>query len=126
SREMMLHTSEVEGTCLDLAPAGLTHVRRGVEKPTATTINGAPAPGLLRGTPGYMSPEQLSGEVPTTPSDIFSFGCVLYEMLTGRRAFAGETVADTLVATASGELPSFSQSGRQIPADLKRYTLRCL
>jgi len=124
--ENIFLTSDGQVKILDFGLARLKLLPSADEKTTATTINGAPAPGLLRGTPGYMSPEQLSGEVPTTPSDIFSFGCVLYEMLTGKRAFAGETVADTLVATASGELPSFSQSGRQIPADLKRVTLRCL
>ena len=124
--ENIFLTSDGQVKILDFGLARLKLLRSADEKATAAPINGTPTPGLLRGTPGYISPEQLNGEVPTSSSDIFSFGCVLYEMLTGKRPFAGETVADTLVATITDEPPSFSQSGRQIPADLKRVALRCL
>jgi serine/threonine protein kinase len=55
-------------------------------------------PGVVMGTIGYMSPEQLRGRAADHRSDIFSFGAILYEMLSGRRAFRGESTADTMSA----------------------------
>src|SRR4030095_11656474 len=55
-------------------------------------------PGVVMGTIGYMSPEQLRGRTADHRSDIFSFGAILYEMLSGRRAFRGESTADTMSA----------------------------
>src|SRR5262249_38856541 len=63
--------------------------------PTAAYLTEA---GRVMGTVGYMSPEQASGEVSDSRGDIFSLGCVLYEMATGRRAFPGDTVAEVLAA----------------------------
>ena len=57
----------------------------------------------LAGTPGYMSPEQTEGKPVDARSDIFAFGCVLYEMLSGRRAFPGETITAALTAAATTE-----------------------
>src|SRR5262249_20711701 len=59
-------------------------------------------------------------------SDIFSFGCLLYEMLTGRRPFEGETGADTMAAILNNPPPELSQSGEHRPAELDRIILRCL
>jgi len=57
----------------------------------------------LAGTPGYMAPEQMEGKPADTRSDIFAFGCILYELLSGRRAFAGETIIAALTAAATTE-----------------------
>lgn len=83
-------------------------------------------PGVVRGTIGYMSPEQLRGSATDGRSDIFSLGCVLYEMLTGRRAFAKATVADTMTAILTEEPPDFLDSGRPIPPEVERVTAHCI
>ena len=71
------------------------------------------AAGTVLGTAGYMSPEQVRGEPADVPSDIFSFGCVLYEMLARRRAFARETAVQTMTAILEAEPPELGGSGRQ-------------
>src|SRR5207248_5034388 len=83
-------------------------------------------PGTLLGTVGYMSPEQVRGQRTTVHSDIFSLGCVLYEMVTGRRPFAGATTADTMAAILHDPPPPLSQSGGSRPASLDWVILRCL
>jgi serine/threonine protein kinase/tetratricopeptide (TPR) repeat protein len=83
-------------------------------------------PGLLMGTVAYMSPEQVRGRPVDTRSDIFGFGCVLYEMVMGQRPFQGPTTADTMTAILHESVPALSQSGRDRPAELDRLILRCL
>jgi hypothetical protein len=85
-------------------------------------------PGTVLGTVGYMAPEQLRGQTADHRSDIFSFGAVLYEMLTGRRAFLGETAIETMNAILKEDPPeiSSSSSGRQIPPGLERIVAHCL
>ena len=70
--------------------------------PTITTPAMTQA-GMILGTAAYMSPEQAKGRVADKRSDVWAFGCVLYEMLTGRRAFEGDDVSDTLAAMLRGE-----------------------
>jgi serine/threonine-protein kinase len=60
-------------------------------------------PGVILGTAAYMSPEQAKGKTVDRRADIWAFGCILYECLTGRRAFEGETVTETLAAILGGE-----------------------
>src|SRR6516162_3195996 len=67
------------------------------------TLISASVPGVLLGTAAYMSPEQAKGRTVERTSDVWAFGCVLYEMLTGRAAFAGETVAEILAAVLTME-----------------------
>jgi serine/threonine protein kinase len=83
-------------------------------------------PGLLVGTCGYMAPEQARGRAADARSDIFSAGTVLYEMLSGRRAFAGPTPADTLAALLTQDPPDISAISRPIPRALERVVRRCL
>jgi serine/threonine protein kinase len=66
---------------------------------------------MVMGTAGYMSPEQVRGQAVDARSDLFSFGCVLYEMVTGRRAFQRETGAETMTAILHDEPPDVTQSG---------------
>ena len=82
--------------------------------------------GTILGTAGYMAPEQVEGKASDTRSDVFSFGAVLYEMITGRRAFDGATKMSTLAAilTKAPEPPSRVVPG--LARDLERMILRCL
>jgi serine/threonine protein kinase/Tfp pilus assembly protein PilF len=82
--------------------------------------------GTIMGTLAYMSPEQTRG-VPVGPqSDIFSLGCVLYEMLAGRAAFARATSAETIAAILREEPRELTGSNRQIPPDMERIVIHCL
>jgi Tol biopolymer transport system component len=83
-------------------------------------------PGVVLGTAGYMSPEQVRGQAVDHRSDIFSLGAVLYEMLTGSRAFQGATAADTMSAILKEEPPELSSTVRNLPAALGRVVHRCL
>ena len=76
----------------------------------------------LAGTPGYMAPEQLEGEPADTRSDIFAFGCILYELLSGRRAFPGETITAALTAVATTEPKPLDS----VPERLDELVRRCL
>jgi hypothetical protein len=78
------------------------------------------------GTVGYMSPEQVRGDTTDARSDIFSFGTVLYEMLTGKRAFKRDASAETMTAILREEPPELSDTGWQCPPGLQRILGRCL
>ncbi len=83
--------------------------------------------GVVLGTIGYMSPEQVRGLTVDSRSDIFSFGCVLYEMLAGRRAFGGATSADTMSAILNQQPPDITPTpDRMTPPALARIVERCL
>ena len=81
--------------------------------------------GVILGTAAYMSPEQAKGRVADKRSDVWSFGCVLYEMLTGRRAFEGEDVSDTLAAILRGE-PDWSALPSDLPPSVATLIKRCV
>ena len=81
--------------------------------------------GIVVGTPAYMSPEQARGKPVDRRADIWAFGCVLYEMLTGRVAFAAETVTDTLAAVLDRE-PDWSLLPDKTPPAIQRLLRRCL
>jgi serine/threonine protein kinase len=83
-------------------------------------------PGVVLGTVGYMAPEQVRGLVADHRSDIFAFGVVLYEMLSGRRAFRGDTTAETMTAILKEEPADLSAGQRHIPPGLARIVDRCL
>ncbi len=91
-----------------------------------TTLSRQTTPGAIVGTVGYMSPEQVRGQPVDHRSDIFAFGRVFYEMLSGRRAFAGESQADTLSAILKEEPPAVSEQGRGIAPVVDRIVRRCL
>jgi len=82
--------------------------------------------GVVLGTVGYMSPEQVRGETVDARTDLFSFGAVLYEMLTGARAFAKNSATETLAAILRDDPPEPEAGGRPVPAGLERIIHHCL
>ena len=86
------------------------------------------APGVIMGTVGYMSPEQAQGKTEEIDhrSDIFSFGCILYEAVTGHKAFEGKDVIDSLNKIIREPAPQLSSVNPSAPADLQRIVRRCL
>ncbi len=128
----------------DLKPANIKIARNGLVKVLdfglAKVWDGAPQPDLsasprltatdlgertVLGTPAYMSPEQARGQSLDKRTDIWSFGCVLYEMLTGRAAFAGDTISDTLAAILEHE-PDQAILPSDTPVPIRRLLRRCL
>ncbi len=85
----------------------------------------ATAAGVILGTAAYMSPEQARGKTVDKRTDVWAFGCVLYEMLTGKRAFEGETVSDTLAALLTKE-PDWSALPAETPEKVKEILRKCL
>ncbi|MDQ2871150.1 MAG: serine/threonine protein kinase, partial [Acidobacteriota bacterium] len=83
-------------------------------------------PGMVLGTLGYMSPEQVRGRPADPRSDIFSFGAILYEMLSGRRAFHGDSAADTMSAILREDPPDLSVTNQNVSPGLERVVRHCL
>jgi len=105
---------------------GLSHQKPAAapdgETATLTQAEG----GKLMGTIGYMSPEQVRGGTADAASDIFALGCVLYEMVAGRRAFSGNSASDIMAAILKEDPPRIDESGKQAPGELERLIDRCL
>jgi serine/threonine protein kinase len=91
----------------------------------ATATRGDTREGVILGTVAYMSPEQARGKPVDERTDVWAFGCVLYEMLTGRRAFAGETTSDTIAAILGRE-PDWRALPATTPPGVRRLLHRCL
>ncbi len=81
--------------------------------------------GTILGTAGYMSPEQARGKATDKRTDVWAFGCVLYEMITGRRAFEGEDITDTIAAVVRGE-PDWNALPADLPSTVRTIVRRCL
>ena len=97
------------------------------DEQTATSLQGVQTgAGVVLGTPGYMSPEQVRGQKADRRSDIFSFGAVLYEMLSGQRAFRGPTPADTASSILKDDPPELQTLSKNIPAVMDRIVHHCL
>jgi eukaryotic-like serine/threonine-protein kinase len=103
------------GGSAKLLDFGVAKVLRSAAEVTMTTE------GALVGSPAYMSPEQIEGRALDARSDMFSFGAVLYELLAGRRAFAGQTTSQVIASILRDDPPPFSA-----PPDLERIVRRCL
>ena len=109
---------------LEFGRMGLETIRK--RETDAVTASDYTQTDLLLGVPGYMSPEQIRGKLLDARSDIFSFGAILYEMLAGKRAFPGDTLAERLVATLKEEPPDLSLATQAVSPGLQRVVRRCL
>jgi serine/threonine-protein kinase len=96
------------------------------ERTDTPTLTLQTSPGAVLGTPTYMSPEQVRGEPGGAGSDIFALGCVLYEMVTGRQAFARGSATETMAAILKEEPEEIGAIGKKIPLDLARVVRHCL
>ena len=110
---------------LDFGLARMTPLAN-VQSETGPYVPAETDAGTVMGTVGYMSPEQVRGQPVDSRSDLFSFGCVLYEMVVGRRPFQRDTAAETMTAILHDEPPDPAGSGNQIPAELGRLIRHCL
>jgi Tol biopolymer transport system component len=90
------------------------------------TVHVETQPGMMLGTMGYMAPEQVRGQTADHRADIFAFGAILYEMVSGQRAFRGATPADTISAILDKDPPDLPMADRHIPPALARVVDRCL
>jgi serine/threonine protein kinase len=110
---------------LDFGLAKLTQRQSAADSNAPTQTEGT-EPGVVLGTVGYMSPEQVSGRQADHRADIFAFGAILYEMLAGRRAFQKPTSAETMTAILNDDPPAISQIVLLSPPALQRTVHRCL
>jgi len=125
--ENLFVTNEGRVKILDFGLAKLTQPEKpGVPLTEIATQSAGTEPGVVMGTVGYMSPEQVRGKPVDGRSDIFAFGSILYEMLSGQRAFRGETSADTMTAILTHEPPALPQTNREVPPGLDRIVRHCL
>ena len=111
---------------LDFGLAKLTSRSSGSDEGSQLPTMTGTTPGIVVGTVGYMSPEQASGEALDFRSDQFSFGSILYEMATGKRAFQKKTAIDTLGAILNTEPEPIAALNPQIPAPVRWIVERCL
>ncbi len=123
--ENLFLTNDDRVKILDFGLAKLTRPETdtGAEAPTVQVNT---EPGQIMGTAGYMSPEQVRGKAADHRSDIFAFGSILYEMLSGQPAFRGETSADTMSAILKEEPAELSETARNVPPALERIVRHCL
>jgi TolB-like protein/Flp pilus assembly protein TadD len=96
------------------------------DKDTGPYVPPQTGSGVVMGTAGYMSPEQLRGKQADARSDIFSLGCVLYEMVSGRRAFGGSSASEMHAAILRDDPAPLTAPGHEVPPPLERLIRRCL
>ena len=121
--ENLFITKDGRAKILDFGLAKLTEHISDAE--TVVHSDGT-TPGMVLGTVGYMSPEQVRGIATDHRADIFTFGAILYEMLSAKRAFRGDTTADTMSAILKDDPPELTETNRQVPPALERIVRHCL
>ena len=124
--ENLFVTNDGRVKILDFRLAKLTEAAPADSDATLATLGSATQAGVVMGTIGYMSPEQVRGKAVDPRSDIFSFGAVLYEMLAGRRAFQGDTPADLMSAILHHEPTELTATNQEISPALDHIVHHCM
>ena len=123
--ENLFITNDGHAKILDFGLAKFTRPEADLSD-ESPTIQVATEAGTVLGTAGYMSPEQVRGKPADSRSDIFSFGAILYEMLSAKRAFPGESAADTMSAILKEDPPDLAETNRNVSPALERIVRHCL
>ena len=124
--ENIFVTKDGRAKILDFGLAKLTERNKSASQSFLPTESAGTMPGMVLGTVGYMAPEQVRGLEADHHSDIFAFGAILYEMLSGKRAFRGDTPADTMSAILREDPPDLTETNRNVAPALERIVRHCL
>src|ERR1700683_5251600 len=128
--ENVFITRDGRAKILDFGVAKLAPVRGAKDQSANSdglTLTSSPTEaGMVMGTAGYMAPEQVRGAAIDSRTDIFAFGVVLYEMVSGKRAFRRDTAAETMTAILKEDPPEISEMAHPVPPGLERIVRRCL
>ena len=122
----LMLTRDGQVKILDFGLAKLTHAGQSEAPTIAPTSGPETGAGVVLGTVGYMAPEQVRGQPADHRSDIFAFGTILYELVTGERAFTRDSAAETMTAILKEDPPKLSEPGGPLPSVVDRVTRHCL